>query len=198
MDGPIPRELEPGTWRARCGSSPPSCSCLTGPRSSSRPPLPRSATRVELLSLPGLAGVLETAGGTLLLVGLFTRPVAFLLAGEMAVAYFMAHASRGFWPLLNGGEPAVLFCFIWLFLAAGGRPRQPRRVAGASPRGADGAPARRRPVARGRGQAAGRGPAAGTVRPRAEEGQRHPLRRGSDSGGRVARLQRGHACLERV
>jgi putative oxidoreductase len=75
---------------------------------------------VPLLSLPGVAGVLELVGGALLLLGLFTRPVAFLLSGEMAAAYFMAHASRSFWPILNGGEVAVLFCFLWLFLAAAG------------------------------------------------------------------------------
>lgn len=76
-----------------------------------------------LLSLMGLAGVLETFGGLLLLVGLFTRPVAFLLAGEMAVAYFKAHAPRGLWPILNNGEVAVLFCFLFLYLAAvGGGP----------------------------------------------------------------------------
>ena len=73
-----------------------------------------------ILSLMGLAGVLETFGGLLLLVGLFTRPVAFVLAGEMAVAYFKAHAARGFWPILNRGEVAVLFCFLFLYLAAAG------------------------------------------------------------------------------
>jgi putative oxidoreductase len=81
---------------------------------------PEPRPPVELLSQMGLAGVLETFGGTLLLLGLFTRPVAFVLAGEMAVAYFMAHLPRGVWPLLNGGEPAVLFCFIYLYLAAAG------------------------------------------------------------------------------
>ena len=75
---------------------------------------------VPLASLPGVAGVVEIVGGTLLLFGLFTRPVAFLLSGEMAVAYFLAHAPKGFWPLLNGGELAVLFCFVWLFFAAAG------------------------------------------------------------------------------
>jgi putative oxidoreductase len=75
---------------------------------------------VELMSLFGLAGVLETFGGLLLLLGLFTRPVAFLLAGEMAVAYFMAHAPQGFWPLLNRGEAPVLYCFLFLYLAAAG------------------------------------------------------------------------------
>jgi putative oxidoreductase len=79
---------------------------------------PRNA--VPLLSLFGVAGVLELVGGALLFLGLFTRPVAFLLSGEMAAAYFMAHASRSFWPILNGGEVVVLFCFVWLFLAAAG------------------------------------------------------------------------------
>jgi putative oxidoreductase len=75
---------------------------------------------VPLSSLLGMAGLLELVGGLLLFLGVFTRPVAFLLSGEMAVAYFMAHASRNFWPILNGGEVAVLFCFVWLFLAAAG------------------------------------------------------------------------------
>jgi putative oxidoreductase len=75
---------------------------------------------VVLNSLRGLASILEIVGGTLMFFGLFTRPVAFLLSGEMAVAYFMAHAPRNFWPLLNRGEPAVLFCFIWLYFAAAG------------------------------------------------------------------------------
>jgi putative oxidoreductase len=78
---------------------------------------------MPLGSLPGVAGVLETVGGTLLLVGLFTRPVAFIVSGEMAVAYFHGHAPHGFWPVLNGGHPAVLFCFVWLYLSsAGGGP----------------------------------------------------------------------------
>jgi putative oxidoreductase len=68
----------------------------------------------------GLAGVLETVGGLLIALGLFTRPVAFVLAGEMAVAYFLAHAPRGFWPILNKGELPVLFCFLFLYLAAAG------------------------------------------------------------------------------
>ena len=74
-------------------------------------------------SLPWCAAVLEVFGGALVLVGLFTRPVAFLLSGEMAVAYFVAHAPRGFWPVLNQGHPAVMFCFVWLYLSsAGGGP----------------------------------------------------------------------------
>jgi putative oxidoreductase len=75
---------------------------------------------VSLASLAGLAGVLETFGGLLLLIGLFTRPVAFLLSGEMAVAYFLRHAPLGFWPIVNRGEVAALFCFVWLYLAAAG------------------------------------------------------------------------------
>jgi len=73
-----------------------------------------------LTSLPGVAGLLETVGGPLLLVGLFTRPVAFLLSGEMAFAYFIGHAGRGFWPVLNGGADAIFYCFLWLYLSAAG------------------------------------------------------------------------------
>ena len=62
------------------------------------------------------AAWLEVVGGGLLVVGLFTRPVAFLLSGQMAVAYFLAHGSKGFWPALNGGDAAILFCFIFLYL----------------------------------------------------------------------------------
>ena len=74
----------------------------------------------ELLSLLGLAGLLEFFGGLFILLGLFTRPVAFILSGQMAVAYFMAHGPRGFWPIVNGGELAVLYCFGYLYLAAAG------------------------------------------------------------------------------
>ena len=73
-----------------------------------------------IASLPGIAGILETFGGLFLLVGLFTRPVAFILAGEMAIAYFLGHAPNGFWPVLNQGHPAILFCFIWLYVSAAG------------------------------------------------------------------------------
>src|SRR5262245_16200088 len=76
--------------------------------------------KVELFSQMGLAGVLETFGGFLLMIGLFTRPVAFLVSGEMAVAYFQAHLPRSFWPTMNGGTTASLFCFIWLFFSAAG------------------------------------------------------------------------------
>ena len=74
----------------------------------------------ELLSLSGMAGVLEVFGGLLILIGLFTRPIAFLLSGLMAVAYFIAHAPRGFWPIENGGELAVMYCFVFLYLSVAG------------------------------------------------------------------------------
>ncbi len=76
--------------------------------------------RAPLASLAGVAAILEAFGGALLLLGLFTRPVAFLLSGEMAVAYFIGHAPQGFWPILNQGHPAILFCFVWLYLSAAG------------------------------------------------------------------------------
>ena len=72
------------------------------------------------LSQMWIGGVLEVFGGALLLLGLFTRPVAFLLSGEMAVAYFQFHFPGGFWPTLNGGIPAILMCFIWLYFSAAG------------------------------------------------------------------------------
>ena len=72
------------------------------------------------LSMGGAAGMIELAGGVLIVVGLFTRPVAFVLSGTMAVAYFYAHFPRGFFPLLNGGELAALYCFVFLFIAAAG------------------------------------------------------------------------------
>lgn len=76
---------------------------------------------LQLMSVYGLAGILEVVGGGLLLLGLFTRPVAFVLSGQMAVAYFMAHASSTpLFPLLNGGEAAALFSFVFLYLAAAG------------------------------------------------------------------------------
>ena len=74
----------------------------------------------ELLSLLGAAGILELVGGFFILIGLFTRPVAFVLAGEMAVAYWMAHAPKSIYPALNGGDAAILYCFIILYLAAAG------------------------------------------------------------------------------
>ncbi len=76
--------------------------------------------RVGLVSLLGMAGVLELAGGILLLLGLFSRPIAFLLSGEMAVAYFRTHAPHHYLPILNRGELAVLYCFIFLFVVVAG------------------------------------------------------------------------------
>lgn len=75
---------------------------------------------VEIFSFMGLAGALELFGGILLLVGLFTRPTAFVLSGMMAVAYWMAHAPRNPFPALNGGDAAILFCFVFLALVATG------------------------------------------------------------------------------
>jgi putative oxidoreductase len=67
-----------------------------------------------------IGGVLEVFGGVLLLLGLFTRPVAFILAGEMAVAYFQFHFPKSFWPTVNMGIPAVMYCFVWLYFSAAG------------------------------------------------------------------------------
>ena len=74
----------------------------------------------QLFSLAGFSGVLELVGGILLVIGLFTRFTAFILSGEMAVAYFMVHAKMGFYPMNNHGEIAVLYCFVFLYLAAAG------------------------------------------------------------------------------
>lgn len=79
-----------------------------------------SFDKLQLFSLMGFAGVLELFGGILIVLGLFTRPVAFILSGEMAFAYFIDHARVSFFPLQNDGNDAVLFCFIFLFLAAAG------------------------------------------------------------------------------
>lgn len=77
-------------------------------------PAPPPSGTPPLLSLFGIGGVLEFAGGALLLLGLFTRPVAFLLSGQMAVAYWMFHAPRSLYPLLNNGDAAILYCFVFL------------------------------------------------------------------------------------
>ncbi|MCB1219524.1 MAG: DoxX family protein [Planctomycetales bacterium] len=82
-------------------------------------PLPDGVT-ISFMSQAWVGGVLELLGGSLLLLGLCTRPVAFLLSGMMAVAYFQFHAPGGFWPSGNGGTPAVLFCFVWLYISAAG------------------------------------------------------------------------------
>lgn len=71
-------------------------------------------------SLAWVAGFLEVFGGLLLLVGLWTRPVAFLLSGEMAVAYFIGHAPEGLWPVLNQGSPAIFYCFLFLYISSAG------------------------------------------------------------------------------
>jgi putative oxidoreductase len=87
------------------------------------PPAPGHTPYRMLTLVPGLAGLLEFVGGGLLAAGFFTRVVAFVLSGEMAFAYFMAHAPRGFFPALNRGETAILYCFLFLYLAvAGGGP----------------------------------------------------------------------------
>lgn len=80
---------------------------------------PNNAT-VHLMSQIGLAGILEFFGGLLMLFGLYARPAAFILSGLMAVAYFQVHFPRGYWPGMNGGELAVLYCFIWLYFSASG------------------------------------------------------------------------------
>jgi putative oxidoreductase len=91
-------------------------SFLAPPPAPGQPPPPA----FELLSIVGVAGVLEFFGGLLLLLGLFTRSVAFILSGLMAAAYFMAHAPQGFWPLQNRGELAAAYCFLFLYLAFAG------------------------------------------------------------------------------
>jgi putative oxidoreductase len=84
--------------------------------------LPHAAAfaHLRLASLLGVQGVIESVGGSLVCVGLFTRPVAFILSGDMAVAYFMAHFPRSFFPALNGGDAAILYCFVFLYLCVAG------------------------------------------------------------------------------
>jgi putative oxidoreductase len=86
------------------------------------PPTPTHVPYAEnMFSLvPGVAGLIEVFGSLLLIFGLFTRPVAFIISGEMAIAYFYAHQPRNFFPLLNAGEPAILYCFIFLYLFVAG------------------------------------------------------------------------------
>jgi putative oxidoreductase len=81
---------------------------------------PPGGAKVELMTLAGVSGILELVGGAFILFGLLTRPVAFILSGEMAVAYFKVHAPGGFWPIQNHGELAVVYCFVFLYLAAAG------------------------------------------------------------------------------
>src|ERR1043166_1525781 len=82
--------------------------------------VPPDGGTVPFMSEAWIAGFLEVFGGFLFLIGLFTRPVAFILSGEMAVAYFQFHAPKGFWPIVNGGDDAILYCFIFLFYSAPG------------------------------------------------------------------------------
>jgi putative oxidoreductase len=98
------------------------------------PHQPNHAPYALLTLNPGLQGLLELVGGLLLALGLFTRTVAFVLAGNMAVAYFMVHGPRGFFPLLNGGELAIVYCFIFLYfwIAGGGEWSLDRSRASAS------------------------------------------------------------------
>ncbi len=86
-------------------------------------PVVANWAHVQIASLTGLGGLIELVGGILFTIGLFTRPVAFILSGFTAVAYFMAHAGKGFYPVLNGGELAALYCFVFLyFVFAGAGP----------------------------------------------------------------------------
>lgn len=75
---------------------------------------------IDPLTMAGAAGMIELVGGTLIVIGLFTRPVAFVLSGTMSAAYFLAHFPQGFFPILNGGELAALYCFVFLYIAAAG------------------------------------------------------------------------------
>ena len=77
-------------------------------------PQPPPGGQPPIASLYGIAGLIELIGGCFIMIGLFTRPVAFLLCGQMAVAYFKVHAPQGFWPTKNGGETAVFYCFLFL------------------------------------------------------------------------------------
>ena len=74
----------------------------------------------DLITLRGISAVLEVFGGGLLLIGLFSRPVAFILSGHMAFAYFIGHAAQNLWPILNRGELTIMFCFVFLYIAAAG------------------------------------------------------------------------------
>ena len=82
--------------------------------------MPPDGGTARLMSQVGIGGLLEIIGGALILVGLFTRPVAFVLSGEMAVAYFQFHFPQSFWPVVNQGIPAIIYCFVWLYFSAAG------------------------------------------------------------------------------
>jgi len=82
--------------------------------------MPPDNSTADLLTQVGIGGILEAFGGALILIGLCTRPVAFILSGEMAVAYFQFHFPNGFWPIVNNGVSAALYCFVWLYFSAAG------------------------------------------------------------------------------
>lgn len=84
------------------------------------PASPNHAAYTLFTLVPGVQGLLELVGGLLIVLGLFTRPVAFILSGNMAFAYFMSHAPRAFFPMLNGGDAAILYCFIFLYFFVAG------------------------------------------------------------------------------
>ena len=84
------------------------------------PPFPADRAPPGIATMSGAGGVIELVGGTLLVLGLFTRPVAFILSGEMAIAYWWSHAPRNFFPVLNMGDAAILFCFIFLYMTFAG------------------------------------------------------------------------------
>jgi putative oxidoreductase len=84
------------------------------------PPMPPDQPPLELLSMTGIAGILEVFGGAAFTLGLFTRPIAFILSGEMAAAYFIGHFPMGFWPSQNMGAPAILYCFMFLYFVFSG------------------------------------------------------------------------------
>lgn len=84
------------------------------------PPMPPGQPPLDLMSQTGIGGILEVFGGLAFVLGLFTRPIAFLLSGEMAVAYFQFHFPNSFWPSVNMGVPAILYCFIFLYFVFSG------------------------------------------------------------------------------
>jgi putative oxidoreductase len=84
------------------------------------PPLPPDQPPIPLMSQAGIGGLMEVIGGILIVLGLFTRPVAFILSGEMAVAYWQFHAPQSMWPSVNGGTPAIMYCFFFLYLVFAG------------------------------------------------------------------------------
>ncbi|MBI1938671.1 MAG: DoxX family protein [Ignavibacteriales bacterium] len=82
--------------------------------------MPPDGSTAEFMTQVWIGGFLEVFGGLLIVIGFYTRPAAFILSGEMAVAYFQFHAQQGFWPTMNGGIPAILYCFIFLYFSAAG------------------------------------------------------------------------------